>query len=183
MYSCSWRCMYKCNDVRSDLCFNSSHPSATVIRVSIVSDNGLLPNHYLNQCWIIVNWNLRNKLRWNINQDTNFVIHENASEDIVCKNHGGHFVRGRWVNLVVFMALKRKTRSIQCYGWWLFCPLLLICFNLIPAWISNYVHDKVWNEMTYTLPNFSGCTVEVWEWISNFIPHFTGHMIAYSCWD
>ena len=25
------------------------------------------------------------------------------------------------------------------------------------------------------------CTVEVWGWISNFIPHFTGHMIIYWC--
>ena len=23
------------------------------------------PNHYLNQCWNIINWNLRNKLQWN----------------------------------------------------------------------------------------------------------------------
>ena len=23
--------------------------------------------------------------------------------------------------------------------------------------------------------------VEVWEWISNFIPHFTGHSITYLC--
>ena len=33
-------------------------------------------------------------------------------------------------------------------------------------------------EITYPFPNFNGTTVEVWEWISNFIPHFTGHVIA-----
>ena len=27
-----------------------------------------------------------------------------------------------------------------------------------------------------------GATVEVWEWISNFITHFTGHVITYPCW-
>ena len=26
-------------------------------------------------------------------------------------------------------------------------------------------------------------TVEVWEWINNFIPHFTRHVITYPCWD
>ena len=31
-------------------------------------------------------------------------------------------------------------------------------------------------------PNFNGCTVEVWEWISNFIPHFLGHVITYACY-
>ena len=34
------------------------------------------------------------------------------------------------------------------------------------------------------IPNFNGATVwEVWEWIGNFIPHSTGHVITYSCWD
>ena len=27
----------------------------------------------------------------------------------------------------------------------------------------------MWDEITYPFPNFIGCTVEVWEWISNFI--------------
>ena len=29
----------------------------------------------------------------------------------------------------------------------------------------------------YLLPNFNGATVEVWEWINNFIPHFIMDMI------
>ena len=31
----------------------------------IASDNGYSPSHYLNQCWNIVNWNLRNKIQCN----------------------------------------------------------------------------------------------------------------------
>ena len=31
------------------------------------------------------------------------------------------------------------------------------------------------------LPNFNGATVIVWEWISNYIPHFTRHVITYWC--
>ena len=31
----------------------------------------------------------------------------------------------------------------------------------------------MWDEITYSFPNFNGATVEVWEWISDFIPHFT----------
>ena len=27
-----------------------------------------MPSHYLNQCWRIVNWALRNKIQWNINR-------------------------------------------------------------------------------------------------------------------
>ena len=32
------------------------------------------------------------------------------------------------------------------------------------------MHDKVWDEIMYPFSNFNGCTTEVWEWISNFIP-------------
>ena len=54
---------------------------------------------------------------------------------------------------------------------------------LIPAGISNYIHYKVWDEITYALLNFNGATVEVWEWIGNFISHFTGHVITYPWCD
>ena len=31
-------------------------------------------------------------------------------------------------------------------------------------------------EITYLFPNLNCATVEVWEWISNFISHFTEHV-------
>ena len=46
--------------------------------------------------------------------------------------------------------------------------------TLIPTWISNYIH-YMWGEITYSI-------VEVWEWVSNFIPHLIGHVIAYPWW-
>ena len=54
---------------------------------------------------------------------------------------------------------------------------------LIPAWISNCNDYKVKDETTYPSPNLNGCTVKVWQWIIDFITHFTGHMIAYPCRD
>ena len=30
-----------------------------------------------------------------------------------------------------------------------------------PAWISNYIHYNVWDEITYPFLNFNGATVEV----------------------
>ena len=30
---------------------------------------------------------------------------------------------------------------------------------------------NVWDEIPYPFPNFNDCTVEVWDGISNFIPH------------
>ena len=32
---------------------------------------------------------------------------------------------------------------------------------------------KLWGEITYPFPNFSGASAEVLEWMSNFILHFT----------
>ena len=38
------------------------------------------------------------------------------------------------------------------------------------------------DEITYPLPNVNGTTVDVWEWISKSIQHFTGHVVTYPCW-
>ena len=42
-------------------------------------------SHYLNQCWVIINWTIGNRLQWNFNQNTRLFIHESAPENIVCK--------------------------------------------------------------------------------------------------
>ena len=47
---------------------------------------------------------------------------------------------------------------------------------VISTVISNYIHYKVWAEITYPFPNFNGCIVEVLKWVSKFNPHFTGYM-------
>ena len=68
------------------------------------------------------------------------------------------------------------------------CPCLIkvrlwLILTFIAAWTSNHMPSKVWNEITYPFPNFHGCTIEVWEWIRNFIPHFIMIAIIYrTCW-
>ena len=57
----------------------------------------LAPSHYLNQCWLIVNWTHRNKFKRNLNPNSHIFIQENTFENVVCQN-GGHLVQGRWVN-------------------------------------------------------------------------------------
>ena len=72
---------------------------------------------------------------------------------------------------------------------WLNCPpenvLLLMATDMPPvvAWINNHIHYNVWDEITYPVLNFNGATVEIYEWISNSIPHFTGCVITHPCWD
>ena len=40
-------------------------------------------------------------------------------------------------------------------------PFYKHVLTLIPAWIGNYIHYKVWDEITYQFLNFSGAAVEV----------------------
>ena len=58
-------------------------------------------------------------------------------------------------------------------------PLLLTWINLILARINDYIYYNVWGEITFPFPNFNGATVEVWEWISNFIPHLIMDLIIH----
>ena len=37
------------------------------------------------------------------------------------------------------------------------------------------------DKITYPFQNFNGSIFEVWEWISNFIPHFVMDVITYPC--
>ena len=60
-------------------------------------------------------------------------------------------------------------------------PLLLTWIKLNPGRICNYIHYKMSDENTYPFPNLNGATVEVWEWISYFIPHLTAHVIIHPC--
>ena len=53
--------------------------------------------------------------------------------------------------------------------------------TLIPSWIIDYVHCKVWGEITYPFPNFNGAVV--WKLMGNFIPCFTGHIVTCWCWN
>ena len=50
---------------------------------------------------------------------------------------------------------------------------------IIPTWLINYIHYKMLDEITYAFQNFKGYSVEVWEWISDLISHFTGNVITY----
>ena len=47
----------------------------------------------------------------------------------------------------------------------------------------DHMPSKMWDEIMYTFPNFNSYTIEVWEWISNFITHFIMDVITCPFWD
>ena len=84
----------------------------------------------------------------------------------------------RWLNK---MAFSLHQEILPTYSG----PAIITLYPgpLILAWINNYFHHKMWVEIIYPFPNLSGAAAEVWEWISNFIAHFTGHVITYPWWE
>ena len=54
---------------------------------------------------------------------------------------------------------------------------------IFPAWISNGMPCKGWDDVSDPFPSFKGCTVEVWKWIRNCIPHFIMSRDTYPCWN
>ena len=55
--------------------------------------------------------------------------------------------------------------------------------TLITVLIGNHKPSKMWDEITYPFQIFNGCTVEVWEWASNFTPHLMIDVITCPCLD
>ena len=41
----------------------------------------------------------------------------------------------------------------------------------------------MWDSINFPFLIFNVATVEVWKWISNFIPHIIEYVVTYSCWD
>ena len=57
-------------------------------------------------------------------------------------------------------------------------PFYYNFLTLITAWICHHMSNKVWDEITYPFPNFNNWTIEVWEWINDFISHFIMDVIT-----
>ena len=59
----------------------------------------------------------------------------------------------------------------------------LHALTLIPAGINNQMSYKKGDEITCLFPKFNGCSVAIWESMSNFILPFAIDVIIYQCWD
>ena len=83
--------------------------------------------------------------------------------------------------LVIYLSLPKpfpKNSGLDCTG-----PFYWHKLTLIPAWISNCMASKVWDEITYPFSNFNSAIVDVCESISNFIPYLIMDVIIMEIWD
>ena len=85
------------------------------------------PSHYLNQCWNIFNWTLRNKFRWNLNQNSYIFIQENAFENVVWEM-AAIFSQPQYVN-----KCHHGSNMNVIYNMYITCKL---CFNNFEIWIK-----------------------------------------------
>ena len=61
-------------------------PGSALIRVMV--SRLFVPSHYLNQCWLIINWTIGNKIQWNCNWNSNTFIEDHSRfENVVCNFH------------------------------------------------------------------------------------------------
>ena len=81
----------------------------------------------------------------------------------------------KYVALKLWMGFREKKWSRIIWTFVTRDPFQLHEWILSPVWIIT----SIINEIIYPFPNFKGGTVEVWESVSNFAPHFTGHGIIF----
>ena len=151
-----------------------------------------MPSHYLNQCWVIVNWTLRNKFQWNINQNTKLFIHEKASENIVCKmtailSRGdelsakpgrGHYLNQWWPNLLTLIGITRlhEVNSLAPgkFGW-NFGHVIFKQILVIDGWGISYEVAQIWMSLDFT--EDQSTLVQVMAWCRQATSHYLSQ-----CW-
>ena len=135
-----------------DICMNELGHHSSRKRLVAIS----VPWHYLNQCWLVVNWTSGNTFQLNLNQYSIISIQGNEFKNVKCHN-AGHFVQGEmsWFGL---------NQLVWC---WQSC----MCDKPPPpppppppphTHTHTHTHTfRVWDEITYPFLNFNGATVEV----------------------
>ena len=111
-----------------------------VSKLTIIgSDNAWsAPSHYLNQCWNIVNSDLRNKLQWNPRRNSFFFILENTFENVVC-DMASIWSRPQWVKVRVSMSTSNRKKMM-----WFFylCSIFMDSRKLLVYIVSREVHGN-----------------------------------------
>ena len=104
------------------------------------------PSHYLNQCWDIVNWTLRNKLQWNFNRNQFIFIQENALETIVCET-ASIPSRPQWVKGEIPLNISKKGRCVHWKGVIQYKCHVRLC--------------QIWKDLPPFFPKFGGQVVNM----------------------
>ena len=133
------------------------------------------PRHYCHLCW----WKCKIRMKLIISI-VNMIEGSNIS-----------FYRYNYFKYVFEIIIQNICAGNQpSYVLKVFCnsdnstrPLYFLGITLIAAGIRDYVHYEASDEITFLYWNVNGTTIKVSDWITNFIPHFTRHVMTYPCND
>ena len=96
----------------------------------------LAPSHYLNQYWNVVNWTLRNKLQWNLNQNSYLFIQGNAFKNI-----------GRKLAAILSRPQCAKDIKKSVHSWPQQCTFFNRCILMLN---SVRPDDTIWRHRTWS---------------------------------
>ena len=74
--------------------------------------------------------------------------------------------------MILLLALEQSFDFPKGYGSINDSNDISILNKTLVSWISNHIPSKMWDEITYPFTNFNRCTIQVREWVHNFIPCF-----------
>ena len=77
---------------------------------------------------------------------------------IICQDIKANFTNMRTAKIDSLVSNNTVQRDKRLIYW---ASFYYYGLTLIPAWISNYVHFKMWDEITYPFLNFNGTTIKV----------------------
>ena len=111
---------------------------------------------------LVDNWILRNKLRWNLDQNTKLFIHKNASENIVCET-AAIFSRGRWVKQRILLT---KKGSLICKisfhkFWHMTWTYIIFFFMKYHQWERVIIHILI-NSFKHVNKAYKSCCMICW---------------------
>ena len=123
----------------------------------------MAPSHYLNQCWDIVKWTLRNKLQWNFNQNSNIFIQENAFESV------------SW-EMAAILSWSQCVNSLAPGKFeWNFWYIILQIISVIDGWGISCELALRW--MSLSLTDDKSTLVQVMAWCRQAASHYLSQ-----CW-
>ena len=119
---------------------------------------------------------------WVNNREVGDLKRQHAHYDVTVMNRAfvscvkicrGHFLTKLWEGNEVPNWITIESLFVE-WRPWLVCSL----YNVLNKWLH-----LLWSvrSMSYPFLNANGTGVEVWEWMANFLPHFFGRVITYTC--
>ena len=110
------------------------------------------PSYYLNQCWNIVDRNIRSKLQWNLKRNPYIFIRENSFQNIVCEMAA--ILSGpQWVKMSGLYLRRKRVNiySVYCYIYRARDSYCLPAKGLPDFSINKHNSDETRNESYYVL--------------------------------